>query len=87
MYSDLWALDRNSTEWTLVKGVTTENTRGSYGEVGVPSSEHYPGARNGAVCWVNPAEPDHLHLLAGHGYGATNETGNSTLLYFSICDT
>jgi hypothetical protein len=80
-------LNLTSHEWTLVKGVTSENTRGYYGEIGVPSSVYYPGSRRGAVCWINPDEPDLLQLFSGYGYGLSDPRGSSTRYQLSAHDT
>lgn len=51
LLNDLWKF--NGTYWTWVSGWDVVNQTGVYGTKGVASSANVPGARDGAVSWVD----------------------------------
>ncbi len=63
--NDLWKYDPAKTNWTWLKGADTNNQSGTYGTRGTPSPANTPGARFGAVSWVDGVGA--LWLFGGHG--------------------
>jgi hypothetical protein len=83
--NDLWVYTPNTTAgqpgtWTWVKGSNSGNQNGNYG----PETRPYftlvdwtPGARRGAVSWVDRL--NQLWLSGGQGYDSTSATGDGYL--------
>jgi hypothetical protein len=61
--NDLWKFNPSTTEWTWVSGSQTSNANGVYGKQGVPALTNVPGARAGAVSWIDSS--DNLWLFGG----------------------
>jgi len=64
--NDLWKYSPTSGEWTWVGGSGTVNAIGTYGTKGTAAGTNVPGARNGAVGWVDSS--GNLWLFGGRGY-------------------
>jgi hypothetical protein len=61
--NDLWEFSPTTKEWTWVSGSDTANAAGVYGTQGVASAGNVPGAREGAVGWID--EGGNLWLFGG----------------------
>jgi hypothetical protein len=51
-WNDLWRYDQSGA-WTWLSGSASPNAAGSYGTLGVANGNNTPGARQGAVCWLD----------------------------------
>ena len=51
--NDLWELDTATNEWAWLGGSATGNQPGVYGALNIPSTENVPGARMGAIAWID----------------------------------
>jgi N-acetylneuraminic acid mutarotase len=71
---DLWKFDPSNGEWTWVSGDNAVNEAGVYGTKGIGSASNKPGARNGAVSWVDSS--GNLWLFGGAGYDAYGNFGH-----------
>ncbi|MDQ5921924.1 MAG: hypothetical protein QG673_1983 [Pseudomonadota bacterium] len=71
--NDLWKYNIRTRMWTWVNGSNLGNESGIYGTLGVPESTNVPGARYGAMAWVD--ESGHLWLFAGRGYSESSGQG------------
>jgi N-acetylneuraminic acid mutarotase len=69
--NDLWRWD--GVNWTWVSGDTTNSRRGVYGAKGVPDPANKPGARSGAVSWIDGT--GRLWLFGGTGQDDTGSSG------------
>ena len=65
--NDLWRYSPATNQWQLMKGNILPNQTGVYGTQGVPGSNNVPGARQGAVSWIDAS--GNLWLMGGVGYG------------------
>jgi hypothetical protein len=76
-FNDLWVFNplAGSGEWTWVSGSSTTNTVGSYGTIGQAQPGNVPGARAGAVSWIDSA--GNLWLFGGYCYNETNGTAGT----------
>lgn len=77
--NDLWKY--SGTTWTWVSGFSTVNHAGVYGTLGTgtagptdSTTPTNPGARSGAVTWVDSA--GNLWLFGGNGYDANGTLGD-----------
>src|SRR5579859_5698827 len=61
--NDLWKY--SADEWTWMSGSNMINPPGSYGTQGIASPGNVPGAREGAVSWIDAA--GNLWLFGGNG--------------------
>ena len=61
--SDLWKFSNG--EWTWVGGSNLEGRLGTYGTKGVTTASNIPGARDGAMCWVDAS--GNFWLFGGDG--------------------
>lgn len=77
--NDLWTFDPTASTWTWVVGSAIRNQAGLYGTQGVADPSNVPGARNGAVSWVD-ADGD-LWLFGGLGYDGTGAVGQTNDLW------
>jgi N-acetylneuraminic acid mutarotase len=68
--NDLWKFNPGTGSWTWVSGADTVQAYGSYGIQGTPATGNVPGARTGAVSWIDSG--GNLWLFGGQGNGATN---------------
>ncbi|MES2597722.1 MAG: cadherin domain-containing protein [Verrucomicrobiota bacterium] len=64
-YNDLWRYDIATGNWTWVKGSSTPNQNGVYGELGQSGTSTSPGARRDATGWV--AQDGTLWMFGGLG--------------------
>ena len=70
LLNDLWKFD--GANWTWVSGSSSKDTPyGVYGKKGTASDENRPGARTGAVSWIDPSD-NVLWLFGGKGFASTN---------------
>lgn len=67
--NDLWRFD--GVNWTWVSGSSSVDDYGVYGTLGQPDPLNSPGARFGAVSWIDTAGD--LWLFGGLGAGASAE--------------
>ena len=65
--NDLWKYDPTTLEWTWVSGSNTPGQLGTYGTKGTAALSNVPGAREGAVSWID--SNGNLWLFGGTGYG------------------
>jgi hypothetical protein len=73
VFNDLWKFSNG--QWTWVAGSSSVDQPGVYGTLGIGSPANSPGARYGAVSWIDPS--GNLFLFGGTGYDAN---GNNALL-------
>lgn len=69
LINDLWMYDRTSLKWTWVSGSNTNSQSGTYGTKGIASSSNIPGARMGAVSWID--SQGRLWSFGGWGYASS----------------
>lgn len=76
IFNDLWQFNTKTEQWTWMSGsgINTADTSGGYGTLGVPAASNVPGARTGAVSWIDPS--GNLWLFGGWGYDSTNTAGD-----------
>jgi N-acetylneuraminic acid mutarotase len=72
--NDLWEYSPSSGEWIWVSGSSVANAKGVYGSQGVAASTNAPGARDGAVSWIDSS--GNLWLFGGNGYDSAGATGS-----------
>ena len=63
--NDLWRYQPTNGMWTWVGGSSTAYQRGIYGVLGTPAPGNVPGARWGAVSWIDGS--GNLWLFGGYG--------------------
>ncbi|MGH8319985.1 MAG: kelch repeat-containing protein [Steroidobacteraceae bacterium] len=71
--NDLWEYSPSGGAWTWVDGSSTRNAKGAYGTEGVAASANMPGARDGAVSWIDSS--GNLWLFGGDGYDSVGTSG------------
>ncbi len=71
--NDLWLFDPATLEWTWVSGSSSGDQGGTYGIRGVANAANTPGARTGAVSWVD-LQGD-LWLFGGTGLAEFGHPG------------
>jgi N-acetylneuraminic acid mutarotase len=64
--NDLWKFDPATLEWTWVSGSDIAGQAGTYGTKGVAAPSNVPGARGGAVSWIDSSGK--LWLFGGGGF-------------------
>ncbi len=69
--NDLWKFD--GTNWTWVSGANFGNNSGIYGSFATAAPTNMPGARYGAVSWIDSS--GNLWLFGGLGYDAGGNHG------------
>jgi hypothetical protein len=67
LLNDLWRF--SSGEWTWMGGSSTTDQSGTYGFEGVSAVTNAPGARAGALTWIDSS--GNLWLFGGDGYAST----------------
>lgn len=67
LLSDLWQFDPGTGAWTWVAGDYLANATGVYGTLGMAAASNAPGARQGAIAWIDSAGD--LWLFGGEGFG------------------
>ena len=72
--NDLWKFEVSSGQWTWVSGSMVLNQLGTYGTQGVAAAGNVPGARDGAVAWVDANGS--LWLFGGIGIGVSGTYGS-----------
>ena len=72
-FNDLWKYDPSTGEWTWISGADSVNAAGIYGVKGLAAAGDVPGARAGAVTWVDAA--GNLWLFGGIGYDGAGVVG------------
>jgi Galactose oxidase, central domain len=78
--NDLWQYNTTTKQWTWVSGGSTTglaNQTGTYGTQTAAAPANVPGARWGAVGWVNP--DGDLFFFGGWGYGSSATQGTGFL--------
>ncbi len=70
--NDLWRWD--GSDWTWVSGSNVRNIPGVYGTQGAANISNQPGARTGAISWID-ASGD-FWLFGGWGYDSGGALGN-----------
>jgi hypothetical protein len=84
--NDLWVYTPDTATpgqpgtWSWIKGASTGNSNGLYGDMLRPYKTYYiwtPGGRSNATRWVG--SNGQLWLFGGEGYDATSTTGNGYL--------
>jgi N-acetylneuraminic acid mutarotase len=68
--NDLW--EYNAGQWKWVSGSNTVNAKGAYGTLGSAAAGNVPGARYGAVSWMDSSA--NLWLFGGYGDDSTGAT-------------
>ena len=71
--NDLWKFSPASGVWTWVSGANVTGTTGVYGTQGVAAVANMPGARQGAVSWIDSA--GNLWLFGGTGLPSSGSAG------------
>lgn len=71
--NDLWTFDPTSFEWTWMSGSQLAGQAGTYGTLGQADISNIPGARYGAISWVDPQ--GRLWLFGGQGLDSASQTG------------
>ncbi len=66
LLNDLWRYDTVTGEWTWMSGSSLTDQFGVYGTRGVPDAANVPGARAGAVSWIDSSGD--LWLFGGRGF-------------------
>jgi len=80
--NDLWKFNPTSSQWTWMKGDSTENKNAIYGNLNVSSSLNIPGSRSQATSWFDAN--GNLYLFGGQGKlssGASNFSLNDIWKY------
>ena len=65
MLNDLWEFNPTNKMWTWMGGSSSIGASGIYGTLGTPSTGNVPGARAGAVSWVDTS--GNFWLFGGGG--------------------
>lgn len=73
-FNDLWQFTPATGQWTWMSGSNAGNTPGVYGASGVAATTSFPGARGGAVSWIDAS--GNLWLFGGY---APSSSGAATL--------
>jgi hypothetical protein len=73
--NDLWRYNIASGQWTWMSGTPSGpiSPYSVYGTLGIPAPANTPGARDGAVTWVDTQ--GNLWLFGGYGYDPTGNAG------------
>jgi len=74
LLNDLWKYTPSSQQWTWMSGASTANAPGIYGTQGAGSTMNVPGAREGAISWMD--SDGNLWLFGGQGYDSTGTGTN-----------
>ncbi len=73
--NDLW--EYSEGEWTWVSGSNSANQTGNYGTLGTAAAGNIPGARFGAVSWIDAS--GNFWLFSGLGYDSKLVDGSGSL--------
>src|SRR6185312_6099299 len=63
-----------TNEWTWMGGTKTWQQVGTFGTLGVPSADHFPSNRHGAVSWTDLQ--GNLWMFGGDGSDASGKPGS-----------
>jgi Galactose oxidase, central domain/Kelch motif len=74
-YSDLWKFAPSTGLWTWVSGASVPNSIGVYGTQGIAAAGNAPGARQGAISWIDSA--GNFWLFGGTGYDSLRRGGSA----------
>jgi hypothetical protein len=74
LFNDLWEFNPTTKQWTWVNGSNIVGAFGVYGTQGVAAAGNVPGARYGAVTWIDNS--GNLWLFGGNGYDSTGAIGS-----------
>lgn len=72
-FNDLWKYDPTTREWTWVSGSSADSQKGTYGVRGTPDLSNVPGARGGAVSWIDVSGK--IWLFGGAGIDSASNFG------------
>jgi N-acetylneuraminic acid mutarotase len=77
--NDLWEFNPTANQWTWIGGSSTvpaanSGQPGVYGTLGTPGATNIPGARQGAVSWID--SKGNLWLFGGNGYDSGGTLGD-----------
>ncbi len=72
-FNDLWVFDPSLRQWAWMGGSSIEGEPGVYGMRGQADTNNVPGARYGAVSWLDRS--GNFWLLGGYGYDRTGTFG------------
>ena len=72
-FNDLWKYTPSTKQWTWVGGSSSPNAKGIYGNVGNGSIYYMPGARSGAVGFMDAQGS--VWIFGGYGYDARGYPG------------
>lgn len=72
--NDLWRFSPGSGQWTWVSGSNTGDAHGIYGTQGTAAAGNVPGARAGAVSWIDSA--GNFWLFGGYGHDSAGVGDN-----------
>jgi hypothetical protein len=73
-FNDLWELNASTGEWTWVSGASATNASGVYGTLRTAAAGNVPGARFGAVSWIDAQ--GNLWLFSGFGNDSAGNYGD-----------
>ncbi|MDH5381204.1 MAG: kelch motif-containing protein [Cyclobacteriaceae bacterium] len=73
LLNDLWKFDASRWRWEKLSGATNIDIKGTYGTLGISSSNNVPGARKGAIAWIDA--DNNLWLFGGEGIDDNNSKG------------
>ncbi len=70
LLNDLWKRDPMTGLWTWVSGSNGMNAKANYGAQGLSEDTNQPGARSGAVSWLD--QDGTLWMFGGNGFDETS---------------
>jgi len=79
IFNDLWKFTPATGNWTWMKGGSVAGQKGTYGTLGIPAAANTPGARIGAVSWIDLSGS--LWLFGGYSYNGWEMEGNGNDLW------
>jgi len=71
--NDLWNYDPATHEWTWISGSDAGDQLGVYGTLGEADPSNVPGARMGALTWLDPQGV--FWLFGGYGFDSAGDKG------------
>jgi N-acetylneuraminic acid mutarotase len=81
--NDLWKWNPSTSQWTWINGANAIDQWANYGTQGVSSATNSPGAREGAVSWIDNS--GYLWLFGGYGFdGSGNLNDLNDLWKYNI---
>jgi len=73
LFNDLWHFDNVIGQWTWMSGSNLTDQDGIYGTIGIPDAANVPGARTGAVSWIDRSGD--LWMFGGIGFDGDGNYG------------